>query len=232
MRDVDIPVVRNLPLFAGMDDSRFSQLVGAALLQNFPAQVDLLTEGEPADFLYILVEGAVEMYAHHDGRETTMAIIEPPAAFILAAVLSDAVCLMSARTLYPSRLLMIPNEHIRACFADDRNFASAVVVELSKAYRQLVKKHKDNKLRLAAERLANYIIRQSLKQPDPKNYILPADKKTVAALLSMTPENLSRAFGAISNHGVRVRGPNIHIDDLDKLTAFAKPSDLIDGPED
>lgn len=72
MRPEDIPVVRNLPLFADMDDQRFNELVEAALLQTFPPQVDLIREGDPADFLYVLVEGAVELYAGHNGRETAL----------------------------------------------------------------------------------------------------------------------------------------------------------------
>lgn len=232
MRPEDIPVVRNLPLFADMDDRRFDELVKAALLQTFPPQVDLIREGDPADFLYVLVEGAVELYAGHNGRETTMAVIEPTSAFILAAVLNDAVFLMSARTFLPSRVMMIPNEHIRRCFAEDKAFAAAVVAELSQAYRQLVKQHKEIKLRLAAERLANYLLRQSQARGDPTHFKLPAGKGTIAALLGMTPENLSRAFGALSAYGVRVRGGNIHIDDAALLADFAKPTPLIDGVEE
>ncbi|QLC22500.1 helix-turn-helix domain-containing protein [Parasphingopyxis sp. CP4] len=232
MRPEDIPVVRNLPLFAGMDDRRFDALVEAALLQTFPPQVDLIREGDPADFLYVLVEGAVELYAGHNGRETTMAVIEPTSAFILAAVLNDAVCLMSARTFLPSRLMMIPNQHIQRCFAEDRAFAAATAAELSKAYRQLVKQHKEIKLRLAAERLANYLLRQSQARGDPTHFKLPAGKGTIAALLGMTPENLSRAFGSLSAHGVRVRGSNIHIDDGKKLADYAKPTPLIDAVEE
>ena len=62
-------------------------------------------------------------------------------------------------------------------------------------------------------------------------FTLPADKRTIAALLSMTPENLSRSFGALNNHGVRVQGPMVHIDDLDALEKFAQPNPLIDDPE-
>ena len=58
MRPEDIPVVRNLPLFSDMDDRRFEELVEAALLQTFPPQVDLIREGDPADFLYVRVTPA------------------------------------------------------------------------------------------------------------------------------------------------------------------------------
>ncbi len=231
MRSQDIPAVRDLPMFAGMGDENFDDLVSAAFLQNFPAQVDLIREGDSADFLYILIEGSVELFAQNAGRETSMAIVAPTSAFILAAVLLDAVCLMSARTLTGSRLLMIPASHIRRHFADDQAFAGSISSELSKAYRQMVKMHKETKLRPAFERLANYLLRLSKEQGSASTFDLPADKKTIAALLSMTPESLSRSFGALNAHGVRIQGPKVHIDDLGALEKFARPNPLIDDPE-
>ena len=231
MRSQDMEAVRNLPMFAGMADENFEDLVSAAFLQNFPAQVDLIREGDSSDFLYILVEGSAELFARNEGRETSMAIVAPTSAFILAATLIDAVCLMSARTLTASRLLMIPAEHIRRHFSEDKNFAVAIASELSKAYRQMVKMHKETKLRPAFERLANYLLRLSKEHDRASSFPLPADKKTIAALLSMTPENLSRSFGALNNHGVRVQGPTVHIDDWTALEIFAQPNPLIDDPE-
>lgn len=231
MRSHDIPAVRDLPMFSGMEESNFEDLISSAFLQNFPAQVDLIREGDNADFLYVLVEGSAELFARNEGRETSMAIVKPTSAFILAAVLMDAVCLMSARTLMPSRLLMIPAEQIRQHFADDKIFAVAIASELSKAYRQMVKMHKETKLRPAFERLANYLLRLSKEYDKASSFNLPADKKTIAALLSMTPENLSRSFGALNSHGVRVQGPRVHIDDWAALEKFAGPNPLIDDPE-
>ncbi|WP_108812752.1 cyclic nucleotide-binding domain-containing protein [Sphingorhabdus sp. Alg231-15] len=231
MRSQDMDAVRDLPIFAGMADENFEDLVSVAFLQNFPAQVDLIREGDSADFLYILVEGSAELFASNEGRETSMAIVKPISAFILAAVLIDAVCLMSARTLTASRLLMIPAEHIRRHFAEDKVFAVAIASELSKAYRQIVKMHKETKLRPAFERLANYLLRLSHENDGASSFALPADKRTIAALLSMTPENLSRSFGALNTHGVRVQGATVHIDDQQALEKFACPNPLIDNPE-
>lgn len=230
MRSNDIPLVRALDLFAAMDEANFDELMQAAFLQRFPQQIQLITEGDPADFLYIVVEGGVELFAANNGRETSIEIIRPVSTFILAAVLRDAVYLMSGRTVESSRVLMIPAENVRGIFARDHVFARAVVRELSGRYRAVVKSLKNQKLRNAVERLANYLLRLHDEQGGNGVLELQIDKRTLAALLGMTPENLSRAFATLKSYGVEVNGREIRLNQLTDLRALAKPSPLIDDP--
>lgn len=228
MRSQDLPEVRALKLFESMSDDSFAELMNAAYLQNFPAQVQLITEGDKADFLFVVVEGCVELFATGNGREATMTMVRPVGSFILAAVLKDAVCLMSARTAEKSRLIMIPAQNIRDAFKQDDAFARAIVIELANCYRGVVKEHKNLKLRTAVERLANRLLKYHDDQGANGFVDLPHDKRTLAALLSMTPENLSRAFGTLKPYGVEVDGTRISLTDLEGLKTLAKPNILID----
>ncbi len=200
----------------------------AAYLQVFPAQLELITEGDPADFLYVVIEGCVELFARSNGRESTMGMVRPVGSFILAAVLKDAVYLMSARTLKRSKVLMVPSSNIRGIFQKDEAFARAIVVELASCYRSVVKEHKDIKLRTAVERLANRLLRYHNDQGSDGSLDLPYDKRTLASLLGMTPENLSRAFNTLKPYGVAVDGLTIRLDDVGSLETLAKPNSLID----
>ncbi len=211
-----------------MDDANFEQLMQAAYLQTFPAQLDLITEGDPADFLYVVIEGCVELYARSNGREATMGMVRPVGTFILAAVIKDAIFLMSARTIERSRILLIPSENVRSAFEQDEAFARAIVVELATCYRAVVKEHKDLKLRTAVERLANRILRYHRDQGGGGSLELPHDKRTLASMLGMTPENLSRAFNTLKPYGVEVDGSLIRLTDIAALTTLAKPNPLID----
>ncbi len=231
MRDGDQTLVRKLRLFADMEEDNFADLMQIAYLQSFPRQVQLITEGEPADFLHIVVSGAVELFARSNGRETTMEVVRPVATFILAAVLKDAVYLMSARTLEKSSVLLIPAENIRAVMARDRHFDKAIITELASRYRAVVKAQKDLKLRTGVERLANYLLRQEIEQGGTGQLVLPVDKRTLAGRLGMTPENLSRAFGTLKPYGVEVDGADIGLTKPDDLVRLAKPNPLIDDPD-
>jgi CRP/FNR family transcriptional regulator, transcriptional activator FtrB len=230
VRSNDIPLVRALDLFAEMDEASFDELVQAAFLQRFPPQVQLIAEGEPADFLYVMIEGGVELFASANGRETSIEIMRPVSTFILAAVVRDAVHLMSGRTVENSHILMIPAENVRRVFARDHLFARAVVRELAARYRGVVKSLKNHKLRNAVERLANHLLRLERQQGGSGSLELPVDKRTLAALLGMTPENLSRAFSTLRPYGVEVNGREIRLTDPDGLRKLARPSPLIDDP--
>ena len=54
------------------------------------------------------------------------------------------------------------------------------------------------------------------------------EKRRLASVLGMTPENLSRAFKGLRPYGVTVTGTRISIDNQADLERFAKPNPLID----
>jgi CRP/FNR family transcriptional regulator, transcriptional activator FtrB len=228
MRDADAEIVRALPLFRGMQQEHFESLIGAGYLQRFPHRMVLIHEGQKPDFLHVLVEGSVEFFSTSGGRETTLSFLSPPGAFILAAVVLDQLYLKSARTTQSSVVVLIPAEAVRAIFNKDPAFARAVVVELAMRYRGLVKDLKNQRLRSGIERLANWVLAHNEKTGRSGRFKLPIEKKALANLLGMRPENLSRCFAELADVGVRVDGAEMKIVDVDALTRFAKPDPLID----
>ena len=228
VREQDASALRDLPLLAGMSADNVGELLRGAYLQNFPAHVELIREGDPADFLHVIIDGRVELSAESGGRHTTLDLLSPYATFVVAAVLKDSVYLMSARTLTRSRLLMIPAAAVRAMLGIDPGFTSAVLADLATGYRSLVKALKSQKLRGSIERLANYLLSCHAEQGGNGTLTLPVGRRTLARLLGMTPENLSRAFAALRDHGIDAHGANVQISSVDTLRSIAKPTPLID----
>ncbi|MCK0142278.1 helix-turn-helix domain-containing protein [Aliiroseovarius sp. F20344] len=222
------PDIRKLDLFSEMEEDNFISLMHASYLQTFPPQIELILEGEPSDFLHVVIDGSVELFARWNGRETSITIIRPISTFILAATLRNAPNLMSARTLEKSRVVLIPSANVRRVFDADNKFARAIVTELATGYRASIKKTKDLKLRTSLERLANYLLRQQTREGGHPVFELQTEKRRLASYLSMTPENLSRAFKALQPYGVTVDGCRITISNQSDLEKFARPSPLID----
>ncbi len=230
MRTGDVSEVRDLPLFRDMSNENFETLIRGGYVQTFPPQVELITEGDHSDFLHIVTDGSVELFAEWNGRETMMATVRPISTFILAATIRDAPYLMSARTIEKTRIVLLPSMDVRAAFEVDNNFARAVVTELAQCYRAVVKNSKNIKLRTSIERLANYIIRQQHNNGGAAEFELKLEKRRLASFLGMTPENLSRSIKALRPYGVKIDGSRVLIADPEDLKALAKPSPLIDDP--
>lgn len=229
MRQAEKDVVRSLPLFAGMTGENFEAALAGSYLQRFPATVVLFSESDPADFLHVLIDGQVELFASANNREGTMTLINSVATFVLASALTDGVYQLSARTLAPSRILLIPADNVRAAMKADSAFAQKAVLELAACYHGVVRAYKNIKLRTAVERLANYLLVQHARQGADGKFVLPVEKRTLASMLSMTPENLSRAFATLKPYGVLVEGAEIRLEKIIDLQTLAKPSALIDS---
>lgn len=228
MRVNDIPEVRSLDLFRKMSDENFEALIRGAYVQSFPPKINLITEGDPSDFLHILIDGSVELYAAWNGHDTVMATLEPVATFILAASIQDAAYLMSARTITKSRVVLLPSVDVRAAFQNDTEFSHALVSELAQCYREVIKSTINLKLRTSTERLANYLLRCRRRAGDASEFDLLVEKKRLASTMGMTPENLSRGIKALKVHGVEMTGTRVRLTDIESLESFAVPSPLID----
>lgn len=230
MRAADLEQVRPLELFRDLREAQFERLTRGGYVQNFPPQIELITEGDPADFLHILVSGSVELYSAWSGRECVMATVRPVSTFILAATVRDAPYLMSARSLEKSRIILLPSIDVREVLASSPEFAVAILVELATCYRSVVKHAKDLKLRSSVERLANYLIRQQNKNGGAAQFDLTTEKKRIASYLGMTAENLSRAIRTLEPYGLVVDGQRVTLMDPAALKRLAKPTPLIDDP--
>ena len=227
MRTEDLTQVRDTALFSAMSNEALAALTTGAFLQVFPPHVELFREGDEADFLFVVMDGLVELFASWNEREAAITTVRPTGTFILAAVVRGARYLMSARTLGRCRLLMLPAANVRQALHDDSAFALATVDELSGCYRAAVKAQKNLKLRNGVERLAAFLLQMRVQAKGPE-FELPFDKRTLASLLGMTAENLSRAFATLRPYGVVVNGGKITIESAADLERLAKPAPLMD----
>ena len=232
MRPEDLPEIRRLPLFRNMLQANFDELMRGAYAQNFPAGLELIQQGEPADFLHVVVEGSVELFSGWANNRCTMAVVDPIGTFILAACIKDAPYLMSARTLERSRIILVPASDLRAVFRRDPEFAVSVIGELASCYRAMVRHAKNLKLRNSRERLAAYLMKQAQGRFGDESFKLKIEKRLIASYLGMTPENLSRNLKALEPHGVKVEGQIVTIFDRKALETICPVDRLLDGTDE
>lgn len=229
MRTSDRHLIRGFPIFRGVSDTLFERLVARAEIHDSQPGEVLLTEGDPPAFLFVLLNGLVEAYSSHAGVDATLSFIRPPGAFIVAAVWTGQVQLTSVRTVQTSRILRLSAEDVRAAIADDAAVASAIGLELAIRYRDIMRELKNQRMRSATERLANWLLLESEVAGSP-TFRLGIGKGLLAARLGMAGEHLSRAFAILRDHGVTVAGNEVTVE-RERLADFARPSVLMDGQD-
>jgi CRP/FNR family transcriptional activator FtrB len=229
LRESDTSLVRGFPLFRGVSDDVVARVIANAQILDHSAGHMLLQEGQRPSSLFVLLNGLVETFSEGVAGTTTLAFVRPPAAFIVAAVWMDQPQLTSARTLVPSRILAIPASEVRSALASDRGFCAALGYEMAIRYRDVLKELKNQRMRNATERLANWLLTEAAVAGVP-HFQLAIGKSTLAGRLGMTSEHLSRALVQLRQHGVETEGRTIRLDP-ERLASFAHPNPLIDGSD-
>ncbi|MDE2363998.1 MAG: cyclic nucleotide-binding domain-containing protein, partial [Hyphomicrobiales bacterium] len=227
MRGFDRQALTRLGLFAGCSQTTANELLARARVQSYPPHAEIVREGEAADHLHVLLSGLVQIVAHDNGHETTISILEPPNAFIMAAVYLDRPYLQAARTLEICTVLLIDAEPIRRMAKTDIALSNNIAHELAHAYRMAAQELKNQKLRPGLQRLANWLLRHDVEAGGGGKFSIPYDKKVLAARLGMAPEVLSRSFATLAKYDVAVHGREVEIRDIKALMRLARPSPLI-----
>ncbi|MBI3516252.1 MAG: cyclic nucleotide-binding domain-containing protein [Proteobacteria bacterium] len=232
MTDLDerLEVLGDVPAFAALPDPVLRRLARQAEALVLPAGATLFEQGAMPTHLHVLLDGQVGLLGvGADGQTTVVEVLRPVDQFVLAAVLTDAPYLMAARTLEPVRLYLIDAATLRQLVEAEPQLAVAMIVSLSRHFRMLVRQVKDLKLRSTAQRLGCYLLELARQQGDPARLKLPYDKQLLAARLGTTPENLSRAFATLRDHGVRTSGATVSLGRPARLAEFAQPDEIPEG---
>lgn len=219
----------HLPVFTAVPHEVRTQLLAQALTHRSPAGTVLFEQGETPTVQHVVLSGSVHLFARSQaGDEVLIEVVRPGDLVIPAAVVTGSPYLMEARVQEPSRFLLIPAGTFRAAVEREPALAQALIGSLAGQFRRMVRQIKNLKLRSSTQRVGNYILALARQQHDPGTVVLPFEKHLIASELGMTRENFSRTLGALQEHGIKVNGERIIIEDLDRLVAASAPDPLID----
>ncbi len=219
-RDV-LFAIQMTEFFSGLPEPEVRALLAGATLAEAEQGTVLITPGSPADTLFILLSGLVELTVSEPGRAAVVEVVRGPAVLGEAA-LFDQTHPMGARALGPCRLVAIPAEPFLAALQPRFDLVLKMLGSLSMRLRMLVRQIAELKLKTTAQRLGGFLL--ALAEPGAEGAAtvrFPFDKRLAAASLGMTPESLSRALSRLGPVGVKGLPDNVvAIQDLDALRAF------------
>lgn len=223
-------LLRLTPLFETLEDSVVAELATFTQEVRLAQDAVLCRQGEPPQYLHVLLEGQVALWATApDESRAAVEVVRPPGYFVLATALTRLPYMMSAQAVTPVRLLLIDVEGLHAMLGRDVSLANVLLRAEALNFRSLVRQVQDLKLRTAAQRLGCYLLALA---EDPEateaRFRLPFDKRLLAARLGCRQENLSRAFAALRGYGVETHGSRVILHDIPALREFAVPNEQSD----
>ncbi|MDG2521825.1 helix-turn-helix domain-containing protein [Caulobacter segnis] len=209
------PWLRAVPMFAPLDAEVLAALEAAGETRTFGKNhlVDIHCE----DDLIVLLSGAVALSVAEAGRQAVLSTISGASALNLACAMTKARCEVRWRTLGPCAVFILPGHLFREALAADAGFAARAYEALAVAYHQLLSTAADQRLRSAQGRVVSYLLSLIPASSGGARVRLPYEKGLVASLLGMTPENLSRALGRLTSHGVSIRGASVIVEEVARL---------------
>ncbi|MCB1865839.1 MAG: Crp/Fnr family transcriptional regulator [Chromatiales bacterium] len=210
------------PLFSELGGEQLQHLSGASRVRDFDRDAFLFRKGDRLTDFFCIVDGLVALViSTPDGAEKIVNIEESGHTFGEALLFLDQPSPIAARTLEPSRLLMIPRAVVMDTIQDSHQFTRQLLAGLSARLHHLVMDLESYCLRSSTQRVVDYLISEAQLCESNRNaaeLLLPVAKGVLASRLKLTPETLSRVLHELVADGlISVSGKVIRILDLRRL---------------
>ncbi len=217
-----VEALAGLPLFAGQAGEFLEELNELADLARVGPDEVLFREGERLEELNILLSGFVAETRSRPGGDAFTNVIGPTRPLGFAAAMRGTPSPNGARTMTSARLVVIPAKELRAVVREKPELAVPFLDHALATLHEQGLELCNVKLRSSVQRLAEYLLGLVLDaETNPARFVLPYEKRFLAAKIGCSQENLSRAFAALRRLGVETKSSLVVIKDVAALRAFA-----------
>jgi CRP/FNR family transcriptional regulator, transcriptional activator FtrB len=218
-----VEALQALALFAACTPAVLTQLNDVADLERLGPNEVLFREGVRLDELNILLSGyAITTRTRPDGEDAFADIVEPIKPIALPVVLLGGLSPIGARTVTPARVIVISAPELRPLITKVPALRSSFFDYALNDLQELTQENYRLKLYTSTQRLAAYLLSLA-NEPEvsPARFVLPFEKRFLAAKLGCSQVNMSRAFAALRSLGVSTRAGVVVIRDVPTLREYA-----------
>jgi CRP/FNR family nitrogen fixation transcriptional regulator len=167
----------------------------------FAHDTEIYGEGEPAEYIYQVVSGAVRTYKIlNDGRRQIGAFYLPGDIFGLEVGEEHD---LSAEAVCDCTVVVIKRSALTRLAKDDSSITEALWT-LTARELQRVQKHVLLLVRSAQERVASFLLEMADRTTGAGAVVLPMSRRDIADYLGLTIETVSRALSALENQSAIV----------------------------
>ncbi|MDU8941835.1 Crp/Fnr family transcriptional regulator [Ovoidimarina sediminis] len=208
-------------LFGALPEDVFNRIAQHAHVTTARQGDTICREGEEAFSVFCVAEGAVKLtVAGRNGREVVVDIFHPGTCFAEALLFRKDAYPVSAVALTDSKVILVSKSVIEAELLREPGTIPTLLSATYAHLHRLLRQIEHLKATSGLQRVAGYILALDDLDRNTNFVQIPYEKQTLASMLGIKPETLSRSFRRLSEHGVRVDGPIIEVMDRKALEAF------------
>ena len=213
--NVSTTLLRNVPLFAGLDEAQLGVLVHMIMRAGFGRNETIIAAGDPTDSLYIVISGRLKvLMSDEQGREVILAILGPGEFFGEMGLLDDSPRSASVVTLEPCELLSISKTDFKRCLAENSDLSLMVMRGLVKRLREADQKIGSLALMDVYGRVARLLLQMAEDVGGEKGVVKKMSKQDIAKMIGASREMVSRVMKDLELGGyIEVRGRSIALRD-------------------
>jgi CRP/FNR family cyclic AMP-dependent transcriptional regulator len=207
-------MLQDVPLFRGLSPDALAKIESRCVPRNYPRNAVVISEGDEATSMYIILSGSVKVYhTDADGKETILNTQGPGQHFGELALVDEAPRSASVITVEPSRLLVLSKTAFRECIEEFPEVSYLLIKSLAQQVRRLTEtvnmmgrdvygRIKTLFEGLAVEKDGNLVIDQHMTQQD------------IASRIASSREMVSRVLKELKSGG--------YIEELDRQILIKK----------
>ena len=217
---VHLDFIKTIPYFAGLNQAVLDSLGKYIFEKRAERGEMLLFEGEPAETLYFVVDGAVKVFkTSQDGKEQILQIIRPGESFNDVPVFSGEVNLSSAEAMGKVVLNVIKKSDLETVLREFPQVSHNVIHVLSQRVRQLVSLVEDLSFRQVTGRVAKMLLEYAGDGSGDRPRLT---QQEMAAVIGTAREMVGRSLKSLEEDGViKIDRHRITVTDIDALRVTA-----------
>lgn len=212
---VSTTLLRNVPLFAGLDEQLLSVLARVIVRKEVGRNAKIIGAGDPTDSLYIVIYGRLKvLMSDEQGREVILSILGPGEYFGEMGLLDDSPRSASVVSLEACELLTISKEDFKHSLAENFELSLTVMRGLVKRLREADRKIGSLALMDVYGRVARLLLEMADDINGEKVVVKKLSKKDIAKMIGASREMVSRVMKDLQLGGyIEMRGRSIMLRD-------------------
>src|SRR5215217_541366 len=230
----EVQILSRVEILEPLSDEDLRGLLRRSLDTHLEAEETFFTPEDATERLFILKQGRVRIFRTANGRELTLAEIEPGTIFGEMALTAQRLRGSYAQAIEPSILISMSRSDLEHIIEETPRVGTRLVHLLSERLRSYEERMEDLTLKEIPARLANLILllcegegvmtRTDIKIPHHYTH------ERLGTMIGANREAVTRAFSKLQDEGaVELKRRLIHVSDIEALRRVAgnpSPQDI------